>query len=263
MKGGQKEPECRRLHGRLDGSSAGDDLIILGSLAHVVACQPSNQVENYQRKLQHDASLQNGPCTLGHGSAHKDNSANDPNDGADRLHCTAPLGNQLVCQDTNEDWCKDNLNGGDHDAHRIYWHKGSQDNLGDERSHEDGADCGGGRHQDAQRNIPLGNVSAQVGCLSTVDGANQNASGYQCRRQSKQLCHAKPEDWHHNVAGQEVYNNRSRFVCNSFEIVHCHCDAHAEHQHGQSCCEVVRAHEAESSRLLECQHRSRHIPQRE
>ena len=109
----------------------------------------------------------------------------------------------------------------------------------------------------------LGNVCAQVGGLSTVNGADEDAAGNEGRAEAAGLCNDEGEGRHHEVAGDEVEGDGSRLGSDALEVVEGHRDAHAEHEHGEGHGEVVRGHEAVDGGLLECQAGAKDVPERE
>ena len=69
----------------------------------------------------------------------------------------------------------------------IDWDKGSSQQLGQNRRHENGTDCWGCGHQYRQSNVSMGNVGGHIWCLTSRTATHKNESCWERRRQIQSL----------------------------------------------------------------------------
>ena len=162
VKLGQEETERRGLHRGLNGHGAGGGFAESGGAGEGISDQSTDEVEKEDGDLKAHAGVEDGLGHLGDGTGDEEAGGNDTDDGGEGEDSLDGLGEELVEGHTDSDGGEDDLDGGLGNAGGIDGDDGTEEGLAEEGGHEDGTDGGGGRHEDGQSNVALGNVRAQV-----------------------------------------------------------------------------------------------------
>mmetsp|Transcript_20434 Transcript_20434/g.47516 ORF Transcript_20434/g.47516 Transcript_20434/m.47516 type:complete len:202 (+) Transcript_20434:299-904(+) len=197
-------------------------------------------MEGQHRQLQPPARRQDRLADLSHGRGHQKNRGEDAEKRGHREHFLNGFGRVLVQRHAEQDRDKDHLNRRDGDAHRVHWHDRAEEPLAQEGGHEDGADGGRGRHDDREGDIALGDVSAEVGGLATVDRTYEDHARRELRAQTSHLAEGEGKDRHHHIATRPLGDDRRQILGeNVREVLRRQGDAHAEHEEGEASREVL------------------------
>mmetsp|Transcript_23673 Transcript_23673/g.42862 ORF Transcript_23673/g.42862 Transcript_23673/m.42862 type:complete len:228 (+) Transcript_23673:126-809(+) len=172
VQGGQQEAEGTALHGGFDGNCTAGPLVKSANLGGEEAKDTTEEVKGHAGELKGQASTKDWASALGHRGAHEEHSGDHTHHGCEGCNCLAESWGQSVETDAGENWCQDNLEGRDDNALGIDRHDGSQDHLADQRCHENGTQGRGRGHKHTECHIASCDESAQVGSLTTVDGAH-------------------------------------------------------------------------------------------
>ena len=250
VKLGQEETERRGLHRGLNGHGTGGGFAEPGGAGEGISDQPTDEVEEEDGDLKAHTGVEDGLGHLGDGTGDEEAGGNDADDGGEGEDGLDDLGEELVEGHTDGDGGEDDLDGGLGNAGGIDGDDGAEEGLAEEGGHEDGTDGGGGRHEDGQSNVALGNVRAQVGGLTSVDGADEDQTGEEGWVDVEALAEAKGEEGHHDVAEKELHDDGDGLGGDVDEVLGSEGDAHGKHESGKGGGEVLGREPVEGSGVL-------------
>jgi len=263
VKLGQEESKRRRLHRGLNGHGTGGGFAESGGTGKGITDQSTDQVEEDDGELKAHTGVEDGLGHLGDGTGDEEAGGNDADDGGEGEDGLDDLGEELVEAHTNGDGGEDDLDGGLGNAGGIDGNDGTEEGLAQEGGHEDGTDGGGGRHEDGQSNVALGNVRAQVGGLTSVDGADEDQTSEEGGVNVEALAKAEGEEGHHYVAEKELHDDGDGLGGDVDEILGSEGDAHGKHESGKGGGEVLGREPIEGGGVLKGNSRAEDGPKGE
>ena len=151
----------------------------------------------------------------------------------------------------------------DGDPPRVHRHHRAEHRLAQKRRHQYRPHGRRRRHQHAERDVPLGDVRAQVARLSPVDAPHEDHPREEAGVESERPPEEEGEPGHHPVAQRELHDYRAGFGRDGDEIGGGEGDPHGEHEGGEGGGEVLGREPLEGRRALERDGREEDRPQGE